>query len=249
MTTAPPCLRVSLCGASNTRVAADVFHVPVPHLFGAESPYHLLALSEDSESRREPAQQTTAQATAHAIHADPAHMIRQRSPSARSNASSASGSVSTCSSRWQPLPELAGMMLLVDAASPGFDIQQAHLSFERSQTDAEVDPGMPTLRSLCRPTDWESVRSRLRNFRQTTRSEAMQSTKNMNRLCLRMPDDPRKFLMAKSVVLSAFRVPERPEDDVKICLQLSDFVQDESRLRQLPDLEGIQEQMPPLPGM
>jgi len=53
--TPPTCLRVSLCGASNTRVPADIFHVPVPHLFGADHPYHLLAISEDSESRNPPA--------------------------------------------------------------------------------------------------------------------------------------------------------------------------------------------------
>ena len=33
----------------DTRVSADVFHVPVAGLMGAEHPYHLLALKEDSE--------------------------------------------------------------------------------------------------------------------------------------------------------------------------------------------------------
>ncbi|CAJ1353201.1 unnamed protein product, partial [Effrenium voratum] len=46
---APPCLRVSLRGSMDTRVSADVFHVPVAGLMGAEHPYHLLALKEDSE--------------------------------------------------------------------------------------------------------------------------------------------------------------------------------------------------------
>ena len=36
------------------RVRTDIFHVPVPGLFGATEPYHLIAFKEDYESRAQP---------------------------------------------------------------------------------------------------------------------------------------------------------------------------------------------------
>ena len=52
---APPCCsRVSFCGSAGLRVAADIYHVPVPRLFGANEPYHLIAFNEDVESRPQP---------------------------------------------------------------------------------------------------------------------------------------------------------------------------------------------------
>ena len=41
---APPCLRLSLRGSMDMRVAVDMFHVPLPNPSGAEEPYHLLAV-------------------------------------------------------------------------------------------------------------------------------------------------------------------------------------------------------------
>ena len=40
----PPCLRVSLLGAANTRIPVDLFHVPISKLYGSHDPYHLIAL-------------------------------------------------------------------------------------------------------------------------------------------------------------------------------------------------------------
>lgn len=54
-TSGPPlCLRVSLRGAAGIRVAADLYHVAIPGLFGAKCPYHLLAFIEDTDSRPAP---------------------------------------------------------------------------------------------------------------------------------------------------------------------------------------------------
>lgn len=36
------------------RVAVDMYHVPVPGLYGASKPFHLIAFKEDSESRMQP---------------------------------------------------------------------------------------------------------------------------------------------------------------------------------------------------
>ncbi|CAK9056266.1 unnamed protein product [Durusdinium trenchii] len=55
-TDTPPAngLRVSLRGSEGVRVAADLYHVPVPGLFGAKEPFHLIAFKEDLDSRTHP---------------------------------------------------------------------------------------------------------------------------------------------------------------------------------------------------
>ncbi|CAE7696197.1 unnamed protein product [Symbiodinium sp. CCMP2456] len=49
----PPCLRVSLPSAYS-RVGVDIFHVPVPRFLDAAGPLHLLAFTEDSDTRIQP---------------------------------------------------------------------------------------------------------------------------------------------------------------------------------------------------
>ncbi|CAE7547851.1 unnamed protein product [Symbiodinium sp. CCMP2456] len=233
-TTPPTCVRVSFCGASNTRVPADIFHVPVPHLFGAEHPYHLLAISVDSESRNPPP-----------LTQDIPDMARilDRSERRKSRTATSSGT-STASSVWEPLPELAGMTLLVDGSSPLLDIEQAHLSFERPVGDEEREASMmPSLRKVCRRTDWESIRKKIDRF-----VSGEGAAQELRSICLRMPDDRRRFLKAKCVQMSAFEPPHEEDSQdqsitvpIKICLQLSHFVQDESRLRKQSELAGIRE--------
>ena len=205
-------MRVTLCGASNTRVRADIFHVPVPHLFGSDTPYHLLAISEDSESRNVPAD--FAAFEAEKINRDVERM-RSRARAASSNSSSASGS-----SVWQPLPELSGMMLLVDGSSPLLDIEQAHLSFERRAGDEEAESSMPSLRKFCRPTDWESIRRKLDRFVQCTLQNEKEHSAHLKKICLRMPDDPRKFVKAKRVQLSAFHSPHPAQTETSMQLKV-----------------------------
>ncbi|CAE7941154.1 unnamed protein product [Symbiodinium sp. KB8] len=49
----PPCLRVSLPSAYS-RVGVDIFHVPVPRFVDAAGPLHLLAFTEDPDTRIQP---------------------------------------------------------------------------------------------------------------------------------------------------------------------------------------------------
>ena len=51
----------------------------------------------------------------------------------------------------------------VDATTHWFDVEQAHLSFQRQPQSS--DSSMPSLRRLVRPTDWETVRSKLKTVR------------------------------------------------------------------------------------
>lgn len=232
--TPPTCLRISLCGASNTRVPADIFHVPVPHLFGAENPYHLLAISVDSDSRNPPLTEDIP---------DMARIL-ERSERQRSKTASSSGSLATASSAWEPLPELAGLMLLVNGSSPFLDIEQAHFSFERPVGDEEGESStIPSLRKDCRRTDWESIKRKIDRF--TSGEGAAQELRS---ICFRMPGDRRRYLKAKCVQMSAFESPHEEDSQdqsitvpTKVCMQLSHFVQDESRLRQQSELAGIRE--------
>jgi len=232
--TPPTCLRISLCGASNTRVPADIFHVPVPHLFGAENPYHLLAISVDSDSRNPPLTEDIP---------DMARIL-ERSERQRSKTASSSGSLATASSAWEPLPELAGLMLLVNGSSPFLDIEQAHFSFERPVGDEEGESStIPSLRKDRRRTDWESIKRKIDRF--TSGEGAAQELRS---ICFRMPGDRRRYLKAKCVQMSAFESPHEEDSQdqsitvpTKVCMQLSHFVQDESRLRQQSELAGIRE--------
>eukprot|EP00435_Cladocopium_sp_Y103_P057042 s453_g19.t1 len=47
----PVCLRMSFRGSAGIRVAADIYHVPVPGLHGSDKPLHLIAFKEDLELR------------------------------------------------------------------------------------------------------------------------------------------------------------------------------------------------------
>ena len=51
----------------------------------------------------------------------------------------------------------------VDATTHWFDVEQAHLSFQRQPQSS--DSSMPSLRRLVRPTEWETVRSKLKTVR------------------------------------------------------------------------------------
>lgn len=144
---APLCLRVSLRSSSDTRVAVDLFHVPVP---GA-SQRHLLAIKEDAESRQPP----------EAACLDVQHSAVQTLRTASRRASSASSR-----SSYHPMPELSEVLLMADASSEQLELQQAHLSF------LQAGKILPSMRQLIRPTDWQTVRDKVRRYVQS-RSDDM----------------------------------------------------------------------------
>eukprot|EP00913_Durusdinium_trenchii_P016552 g15557.t1 len=145
---APRCLRASMRSSMDTRVGADIFHVPVPWLNGAQRPYHLLAIREDVESREVP-------------EADASLPLPRglASPTAapRGRRSSASSRSSATSVHWA-MPELSQVMLMVDTATPQLEVEQAHLSFLRA------GKSLAALRELVRPTEWETVRGEIEHY-------------------------------------------------------------------------------------
>ncbi|CAK9103242.1 Uncharacterized protein SCF082_LOCUS48234 [Durusdinium trenchii] len=129
---APRGSRLCLRGAAGIRVGTDIFHVPIPGLYGAVEPHHLIAFKEDPEARAPP------EAKEDAV---PEELL-------------------PWDSRKRPeCPELRDMFLLVNVETELQDVQQVELNFEH--LPSALQSSMPSLRKLVRPTDWEKIRSRV----------------------------------------------------------------------------------------
>eukprot|EP00439_Symbiodinium_sp_Y106_P012793 s1362_g1.t2 len=141
------CLRLSFQSANSQRAGVDVYHVALQHLFGCDGSYHLLGLKLDVESQAIP--------DAH----ESAGMALLRNsvvvrPQARSQASSVSGG-----SLLQTVSNLEELMMLVHDRDQQ-PVSQIHFKYrESSSSSAAGDSLMPALKSLIRPTDWETVRA------------------------------------------------------------------------------------------
>ncbi|CAE7805731.1 unnamed protein product [Symbiodinium sp. CCMP2456] len=143
-----PCLRLSLQSSNSQRAGVDVYHVALQHLFGCEGSYHLLGLKLDVESQAIPdaAHESAGMASLR-------NSILRRPP-ARSQASSRSGG--TLLRTVSNVEEL--MMLVHDRDQQ--PVSQIHFKYrETSSSSAQGDSVMPDLKSLIRPTDWETVRA------------------------------------------------------------------------------------------
>ncbi|CAK9079226.1 unnamed protein product [Durusdinium trenchii] len=140
---APPvCLRISLNAAANIRVGADLYHVPVPGLFGASEPYHLIAFKEDPDSRPPP------EALENAVPQELLTTQREAGAEAGARRGSApcpgfsSSTASTGGSGLELCKELQQMTLLVDVDTDFQDVQKAHLTFQRTENETEeMGPG------------------------------------------------------------------------------------------------------------
>ena len=138
-----PCLRLSLQSSDSQRAGVDVYHVTLQHLAGCEGSYHLLGLKLDVES----------QAIPDAAHESAGMDSLCASPPARSQASSRSGGALL-----QRVSKMEEVMMLVRDRDPQ-PVSQIHLKYRESSSSAQGDSRMPDLRSLIRPTDWETIRA------------------------------------------------------------------------------------------
>ena len=149
---APLCSRVGFRGSEGIQVAADLYHVPVPELFGAEA-YHLIAFKEDVESRALP------EAAEDAVPQELSWKTRRpaRAPHPASVVSEGPDQIG-----------LQEMTLLLDVDSELQDVQQAHLKFrqreEGSQGSSPLLAAMPSLSKLVKESEWEKIRSSVQRF-------------------------------------------------------------------------------------
>lgn len=225
-TKTPPCLRISLRGASDIRVGVDLWHVLMPGR--KDGMLHLLVLREDSEARATPPMLPSANLVKN-VHLGPS------SPTSTSagdftdrEPSESSMSQKSCTSLMQNFPELVDLTLCVDATTPWFDVEQAHLSFQRQPQSSDFS--MPSLRRLVRPTEWETVRSKLKKV-----AEATDSSGDIH---LRLVDDTKRCMVAHGQVSKY--TPPRGSDGVKLCLQLTEMVFEDKASRDW-NLEAINE--------
>ncbi|CAJ1407184.1 unnamed protein product [Effrenium voratum] len=215
---APACLRLSFRHGLDPerRIPADIFHVPVPGLFGA-SAFHLLAVQEDPE----------------ASPVAEAEDDRNQVPEVPRE-TNCPGSTSSTESMWQNMPELTEMTMLVDPKTQFFDVNQVHMSFKRHSDDVDTSSRMPTVKKFVRPTDWETIRAKLTKW-----SKEELGPRRMKRMRVRSPDDGKNFIVAQDVEVSSFTPPN--ELEAKLCIHLRDFHPDRKGSRQAATLTGIVE--------
>ncbi|CAK9089789.1 Uncharacterized protein SCF082_LOCUS42362 [Durusdinium trenchii] len=195
----PLCLRLSLRGAAGIRVGADVYHVPVPKLFGAGQPYHLIAFKEDPEARPQP------DASEDAVPKELLHSWETQGNgwTSRSAASMvSSGGRSSC----HVCPELEQITLLIDVGTECQDVPQAHLSFERRE--AEGESHMPSLRKLVKPTDWPKLSASVRRFVQRALERPNVPPKTLKKLALQLPSQ-KGWVLAEEATMHQIQNSQR----------------------------------------
>eukprot|EP00913_Durusdinium_trenchii_P009210 g8658.t1 len=174
----PVCLRTSLRGSAGIRVAADVFHVPIPGLFGAAEPYHLLAFKEDTESRAHP-EANEDSVPAELLSRQPRQAHRPGSRPGSTSMLSGSTGRSSC----HGFPGLDEVFLLIDVDSQLQEVTQVELNFKRDRCAAS----MPSLGKLVRPSEWEKVRSSVARFAEKSSRDQSDHPKVLKRLTLQVP--------------------------------------------------------------
>ena len=195
---APPfCSRVSLCGSAGVRVSVDIFHVPVPGLFGAKEAHHLIALKEDVESRPLPEAEEGSLPTQ--------LLWRQQGyyGTGTDTASESSGPGAVDAS--PGCPDLEEMTLLVSVGTELQDVLEAHVRFERREEVGDVpsalQSSMPSLRKLVKPTDWENIRSEVLHFAARAADDPATPPEVMKKLAVQLPGQ-RGWLVAEDAALN-----------------------------------------------
>ena len=229
---APPfCSRVGLRGSAGIRVAVDIYHVPVPGLFGADKPYHLIAFKEDYESRPLPDAEDDA---------IPAELIpsRARNGECMSMVSESTGQICV-----DHCPELQQMTLLVNVESELQDVEEAHLKFDRAEGEvgdlpsADLQSSMPSLRKFVKPMEWEKVCFKIKRFHEKASQNPQIPPKMMKRITFQSP-----FHRGWHVVEEASLHPY--VEAGKVWLYLTRFHPLQIAKRKPSTLDGIQECLP-----
>mmetsp|Transcript_19978 Transcript_19978/g.46879 ORF Transcript_19978/g.46879 Transcript_19978/m.46879 type:complete len:548 (-) Transcript_19978:82-1725(-) len=185
-----PCLRVSFCTAQQQRVGVDLYHVQVPHLYGCEGAYHLLALKMDLESPALP-EAVPAQIPSVAVRTSTSHGLQSR---ASSRASSA-----TEGSLLPGLPHLKELMLVVDPQQ-SHELLQVHMQYQEGGRRQDSTPEV-SLRQFVRPTEWQTISSQVRQFASRARSGNTQKD-DLGKVWVRMIDNPGKYMRACDAKMS-----------------------------------------------
>lgn len=221
----PQGLRVSFRDvAGGFGVAADLYHVPVPKLFGSDEPYHLIAFKEDPEARTQPdAKEDSVPAELQTWHAAIHRQARRVSLSAASTGS--------C----EFVPELDEVTLLLDLDTELHEVQQAHWNFARClvEGDPQAAPSesMPSLKSMVKPFAWEKLKATVQRFHQRSLEDPEIPPKVIQQIPVKLPGQS-AWVVTSNVSIHRIRGAN------KVWLHLKGFHPERSRTA---PLEGIQE--------
>lgn len=215
-------LRVSFQTAHGSPCSVDLFHVLVPNLFQEDGQaQHLIVLKEDAESRIRRVEPD----------GEPCNIIRDwHAGKVASEGPSSEGDA------LEVYEELQCMTFLVNPEDFG-DIEEAHLKFQRQNSEPQVRLGMPTLRRFTVASEWSILRQKLQFYLQAVREQQAPQSMLLGPLHFRLPGESRSFLQARHVSLS----PAMGHGPPRFWLLLKDF--NPSRLRKLKlqaDLRGTE---------
>jgi len=218
----PPCLRISLLGAANTKVSLDVIHVPIPNLYGSQEFYHLLALKEDSGAREEEVEARVAdsECVGQLLQMKQLAHANRKSPASEDSATSAASGLPGL------LPSVVEVNLLVDTSTEACDVRQVNLRIARP---ARGEPSPQTsLRSMVLPTDWVTIQAKLLQYadRQEEASEALQ-TEQLSALRCRVLErsSSSKYSVAQVVEIFPHKSAVYGIHGAKLWLRLADLVE------------------------
>ncbi|CAE7937915.1 unnamed protein product [Symbiodinium sp. KB8] len=221
-----PGARLSLKRSSGGQARGDVYVVHIPDRFGQGSRY-LIGFVEDPE--------------ASGVQPCDARLSVDRAAVAKSArrfrlASSASAS-SSQSRRDRPMSvtsyrEIVDISLFLDGQTECFDIKEARVRFTRFPDR----PGMPTLKHMLNPSEWQATLPKLREAVWSgigTGSESFPQT--LGPLHIRLPEilaAGNQFLLARSSQLRLVKAANINQEGtdlsaqpIYLCLQLYNFVQ------------------------
>ncbi|CAK9022810.1 unnamed protein product [Durusdinium trenchii] len=228
----PLCLRVSFRGSAGIRVAADIYHVPVPGLFGSSDPYHLIAFKEDSEPRPLPeAEEDTVPSILLNKWGTGESRAKGRTCRPDGRASTISGSTGRSSCLQNICPELQEITMLVDVTTELQDVQQVHLNFERifraEEEEGELRDdlvegmqcGMPSLRKLVKPTEWEKIRSSVVRFAEKAALDPYLQPKVLKRMTVHLPGQSGWLIAEEVNEESAVGDELKASDETSDCLK------------------------------
>mmetsp|Transcript_934 Transcript_934/g.2190 ORF Transcript_934/g.2190 Transcript_934/m.2190 type:complete len:555 (+) Transcript_934:61-1725(+) len=229
----PPCLRISLPSAYS-RVGVDIFHVLVPRFLDAAGPLHLLAFTEDPDTRLQP------DATLGAI-PEALSMYSEDDNDGTSTVAESEGGYSKQSlsssmlCRVHPVPELRELTMLVDASMDQQDVRQVHAKSKRDKNlPNDIHSCMPCLQTMLRPSDWLGIRMRVAKFAHEQCQVGSPDTHELPSVMLRRLDDQNKFLAANTVNLAPCRGQESSKKSSLVWVYVRDFVNDEAKFRMQP---------------
>ena len=238
----PPCLRISLPSAYS-RVGVDIFHVLVPRFLDAAGPLHLLAITEDPDTRLQPDATLGAIPEALSMYSednDCNDCNDYMSTVAESEAACSKRSLnSSMLCRVHPVPELRELTMLVDASTDQQDVLQVHAKFKRDKNlPNDIHSCMPCLQTMLRPSDWLGIRMRVAKFAHEQCQVGSPDTHELPSVMLRRLDDQNKFLAANTVNLAPCRGQESSKKSSLVWVYVRDFVNDEAKFRMQPGNEN-----------